>query len=72
MKIEVLEFFLDGKDRYEEGDIRTVSQEDGEYFCSNGWAEDVEGKVATGERQTKKSVLDVRGTTHGQKADKVV
>lgn len=48
MKIECLTTFLDGKDRYESGDVRTVEDEKGAQFVANGWAKDVAGRVATG------------------------
>lgn len=38
MKIVCLTTFLDGRDRYEEGDTRTVSDKDGQRFIKNGWA----------------------------------
>lgn len=66
MKIQALETFLDGHDRFVEGDIRTVLDEDGRYYCSLGWAQDVDGKVATGERPTGNEVrLDIRGAKSG-------
>jgi len=48
MKIECLTTFLDGKDRYEIGDVRTVEDEKGAQFVANGWAKDVADRVATG------------------------
>lgn len=48
MKIECLTTFLDGTDRYESGDVRTVDDEKGAQFVANGWATDVAGRVATG------------------------
>ena len=48
MKIECLTTFLDGKDRYESGDVRTVEDDKGAQFVANGWAKDVAGRVATG------------------------
>ena len=48
MKIEWLTTFLDGKDRYEIGDVRTVEDEKGAQFVANGWAKDVADRVATG------------------------
>jgi len=48
MKIKVLFTFLDGRDRFEKDDLRTVSDEDGARFVANGWAEDEAGRVATG------------------------
>jgi hypothetical protein len=38
MRIEVVTTFLDGRDRYEAGDVRSVSEEDGARFIANGWA----------------------------------
>lgn len=38
MKILCKCSFKHGRDAFEQGDIRTVSDEDGEYFLSNGWA----------------------------------
>lgn len=45
MKIKCLTTFLDGADRFEEGDIRTVSDEKGSYFVSLGWALSDTGEV---------------------------
>jgi hypothetical protein len=72
MKIEILETFLDGRDRYEKGEIREVSDESGVYFCGCGWAKDVEGKVETAERQKTGDVrLDIRKGFLNQKSEKV-
>lgn len=38
MKINCTTTFLDGKDRFEKDDMRTVSEEDGARFIKNGWA----------------------------------
>ncbi len=38
LRIECLTTFLDGRDRFIEGDIRTVSDEDGARFVGHGWA----------------------------------
>lgn len=48
MKIKCLTTFLDGKERFEKDDVRTVDDERGAQFVANGWAEDVAGRVATG------------------------
>ncbi len=37
MKIKALTTFLDGRDRFEKGDIRTVDDEAGARFVANGW-----------------------------------
>lgn len=72
MKIEALETFLDGRNRYEKGDVRTVLDENGEYFCSCGWARDVDGNVETAERQKNGDVrLDIRKGYLNQKAGEV-
>lgn len=71
MKIKILENFKDGVESYVKDDVRTVSDESGAYFCGNGWAEDVDGKVETAARSTTEVRLDVRNATHKQTADKV-
>ncbi len=57
MKIKVLMDFLDGRDLYVKGDIRTVPEAEGAYFVKNGWAEDTEGKVATVDLDIHSSVI---------------
>jgi len=68
MQVKILEEkILDGKDVFLKDEIRTVSDDTGTYFCSLGWAEDVSGAVATGERQKDGHVvLDTRGAVHTQ------
>ena len=41
MKIEALSTFLDGRERFEQGDVRTVDDIKGAYFVENGWAKDI-------------------------------
>ena len=41
MKIEALSTFLDGRERFEQGDVRTVDDAKGAYFVENGWAKDI-------------------------------
>ena len=65
MKIEALTTFLDGRDRFELGDIRTVSDEDGARFCAAGWAKDVSGQTATGEAATGEADLAIHNSTLG-------
>ena len=48
MRLEALTTFIDGTDRFEMGDIRTVDDERGTRLVSNGWAKDLGGDVATG------------------------
>ena len=68
MKIKAITTFLDGTDRFEKDDERTVSDERGAYFVANGWAEDVAGRVATVEATTKETTLDIHNTVMGQEA----
>lgn len=69
MKIKVIETFLDGRTRYEAGEVRVVSDEDGRHFCAAGWAEDVDGAVPTASRQANgEARLDIRGATHSNTA----
>lgn len=71
MKIEVTIPFLDGTDRFESGDIRTVADERGTLFVAQGWATDVEGRIANGtaapastDLGIQKSILN-SGDNHG-------
>lgn len=65
MRIELLETVLHDGLRFDEGDVRTVNDITGGYFCENGWAKDLDGKVATVPRDTSKSVkLDVANVSH--------
>lgn len=63
MKIEVLTPFLDGTDRFEAGDIRTVSDERGTLFVAQGWAKDVEGRIANGTAAPASTDLDIQNST---------
>jgi len=65
MKIECLMTFLDGKDRFEEGDVRTVEDEKGAQFVANGWAKDVAGRVATGNATSGETNLAVDSSVIG-------
>ena len=64
MKIELLETVLHGRERFEAGDIRTVPDDLGAYFCAAGWAQDVDGAVATGERSTTEVRLTPENVAH--------
>ena len=52
MKVEFLEKVMHGRGVYDKGDVATVKDSLGVYFCSLGWAKDTEGNVATGQRRT--------------------
>jgi hypothetical protein len=49
MRIKCLTTFLDGAERYEADDIRSVPDDRGAYFVANGWAEDLSGDTTTGD-----------------------
>ena len=65
MKIEVLTTFLDGRDRYETGDVRTVPDEAGARFVAAGWAKDAAGQVSTGTPASGSASLDIHDSTLG-------
>ena len=72
MQIKCLENFLDGPHDFKKDDVRTVSDEDGERFVKNGWAEDVEGKVETGDRNASHGKkLDIDNSVISTNSDKV-
>jgi len=64
MKIEILEKIKHERDVFEEGDIRTVTDELGAYFCKAGWAKDVDGKVPTSERDIHHVMLAPDNVVH--------
>lgn len=45
MQIQCLTTFLDGRDRFEQGDVRTVSDEQAARFVAAGWASTLDGKA---------------------------
>lgn len=61
----------DGRNHYRFGSIIPVDEEDAKYFCANGWAEAVNGEVPTGQRTLHDVKLDIRGSKHGQQAEKL-
>lgn len=65
MRIEATTTFLDGKDRFEKGDIRTVEDERGARFVADGWAKDLAGGVATGAPAAGMTSLDIQSSTLG-------
>lgn len=65
MRIEALTTFLDGKDRFEAGDIRTVDDERGARLVAAGWAKDLAGGVATGGAASGATSLDIQSSTLG-------
>jgi len=71
MKIEILEKVMHEREVFEEGDMRTVPDELGRYFCECGWAKDVDGGVETGKRDVNAVVLTPDSVAHATKASEV-
>ena len=46
MRIHILTTFLDGRDRFEAGDKRTVPDADAQRFIAAGWARPADGDQA--------------------------
>lgn len=68
MKIKPLErFSIDGV-VYHEGEVRVVNDEVGKLACEQGWAEDADGAVPTGERSTTPKQLNVKKMKHAHGA----
>lgn len=65
MKIEALTPFLDGTDRFEAGDIRTVSDERGYKFIAHGWAKDVSGQVTSDAASPESVDLNIQNSVLG-------
>lgn len=64
MKIICDTTFLDGADRFETGDTRTVADTRGVYFIANGWAHEAGGEpVAVASAEV---TLNVQNATIGQ------
>lgn len=45
MQIKCLTTFLDGRDRFEQGDTRAVSDEQADRFIAAGWASSLDGQA---------------------------
>ena len=67
MRIECTTTFLDGRERFEKGDIFTVPDAVAGYFIKNGWAKEV-GALDPREVPAEPVTLDVHGMSHKQKA----
>jgi hypothetical protein len=65
MRINVLNTFMDGRDRFTAGEVREVADDVGLRAVANGWAEDVAGRVATGKAKKGATDLAVDNSTLG-------
>lgn len=63
MRIKVLGTFLDGRDRYEAGDERTVDERVGALSVRNGWAIEV-GAPVLDVPEPAPVTLDIHGAAH--------
>jgi len=64
MRVEILEKVMHGRDVYEAGEVRIVDEELGSYFCSAGWAKDLDGNVETAERDVHRKILAPDNSHH--------
>ena len=75
MKVKILEESIkhevDGVlATFERDDVRTVPDYVGQFFCANGWAEDVSGVVETAVRDTGRvALLDVDSAVSSVEVD---
>lgn len=61
MKIEVLKPFQHiPYGQFHEGEIRVVSDSDGEYFCKAGWVKDLSGIIPTANPSPTDIILHVQ------------
>ena len=67
MRIACTTTFLHGRDRFESGDVRTVSDDDARLFISNGWAAEVGGEAAA-TAPTGDTTLTINSARHAQEA----
>ena len=66
MKILCLTTFLDGRDRFEKDDVRSVPDEDGARFIAHGWAQEQGGEaVAAAAPATGETTLTIQNGTLG-------
>ena len=66
MKITCLTTFLDGPDRFDQGDVRTVDDTRAAYFIANGWATAGNAPVVI---EAGDVTLEVQDGLMGQEAD---
>jgi len=68
MRIKALTTFLDGADRFEKDDERTVDDARGARLVGNGWAADLAGQVMTGDSPVGATDLAIDNSVIGQEA----
>lgn len=63
MRIKCLTTFLDGSDRFERDDLRTVDDERGAYFIAQGWAAAEGAATPATLPEQGNAVLDIHDAT---------
>lgn len=71
MKIEALEDIKSGDYVLTAGDSLTVPDDIGAHWCKHGWAKDVAGTVATGERRVINTVVTANSGAHLATSDSI-
>jgi hypothetical protein len=71
MKIEALEAIKSGDYILTAGDSITVPDEIGAHWCKHGWAKDVAGVFATGERRVINAVVNATTSNHLNTSDAI-
>lgn len=71
MRIECLTNFKHGRRDYTKDDQITVDDELGAYFCTAGWAKDLDGNVETVVHTPGDVVLAPAGVMHGHGVDAI-
>lgn len=66
--VEVLENFSSEGSAFYAGEIRRVSEDTAALACGAGWAKDVDGVIATGERDPSAKKLDIQKVSHNHGA----
>lgn len=69
MRIECTDTFLDGRDRFEKGDIRTVPDSDAQRFIASGWAIEAGSGAAPVVAADAETVLSVHNVKHTMKKE---
>ena len=55
---------------FEQGDIRTIPDVHGVFFCKNGWAKDLDGNIETAGRDVNRTIsLDVHSAKSSVEVD---
>jgi hypothetical protein len=66
MRIECTDTFLDGRERFERGDIFTIDDAQAKRFVANKWAKEV-GAPAPAVLGAEPATLDIQSASMGQK-----